>query len=232
MNEKNVTIAVSILTADFLNLKNQLDEIIKAKIPAIHFDIMDNNFVPNISFGPKILSDVTNYVRDKNVLIDLHLMVALKSNVKVKDFLQPFIIKGINSITLHYETLTKKQLLEFINWKNSDFKKGLALNPKTKINRIFPYVDKLSLILIMSVEPGFGKQKFLDSTYQKIANLNSYLTIKTTKVPLIAVDGGINNNTAKICINAGANYLVSGSYLLNGEHSIKKQLEKLVANES
>ncbi|MGL5268565.1 MAG: ribulose-phosphate 3-epimerase [Spiroplasma sp.] len=230
MSEKNVTIAASILTADFLNLKVELDRIIKAKIPAVHFDVMDNNFVPNLSFGPKILNDVVSYLKQKGVAVDCHLMVRLKVNVSVKDFLQPFIITGVNSIILHYEALTKKQLKEFVNWKDCGFKKGLAVSPKTKINKIFSYLGLLDLVLVMGVNPGFGKQKFIASSYQKIQILNNYLkTTPKIEAPIIAVDGGINDSTAKGCINAGATYLVSGSYLLNSSNSINEQLEKLVS---
>ncbi|MDQ7982744.1 MAG: ribulose-phosphate 3-epimerase [Spiroplasma sp.] len=228
MNKNDNTIAVSILTADFLNLKSELDRIIVAKIPAVHFDIMDNNFVPNLSFGPKILSDVTNYLKDKNIVVDCHLMVQLKPKDKVKSFLKPFIMPGINSITLHYEALNKKQLLEFANWSNSEFKKGLALKPKTPIKVFFPYLTKLDYLLIMSVEPGFGNQKFIASSYQKIKTLKQYLITKNlSQTPIIAVDGGINNTTGPLCFAAGANYLVSGSYLLNNQTSVTEQLEKL-----
>lgn len=234
MDKKNITIAASILTADFLNLKAELDRIIKAKIPAIHFDVMDNNFVPNLSFGPKILNDVASYLNDKVVDVDCHLMVALKESVSVKDFLQPFIIKGVNSIVLHYEALTLIQLKEFISWENCGFKKGLAVSPETEIDKIFPYLELLDLVLIMSVNPGFGQQKFIVSSYQKIADLKKYLNSccdksSNIKVPVIAVDGGINAVSAKGCIAAGASYLVSGSYLLNSLNPIEKQLEKLVS---
>lgn len=228
MTEKKNIIAVSILTADFLNLKSELDKIVKSKISVIHFDIMDNNFVPNLSFGPKILSDVASYLENKDIVIDCHLMLTIKPNIKIKDFLQPFIIKGVNNITLHYEALNRRQLKEFIKWKNPGFKKGLAINPETKISKIFPYAMLVDLILIMSVNPGFGKQKFISSSYQKIQTLNNYLKGEILdKKPIIAVDGGINDITAKECIKAGANYLVSGSYLLNSSNSIEKQLEKL-----
>lgn len=220
-------IAVSILTADFLNLKNELDRIIAAKIPALHFDVMDNHFVPNLSFGSKILNDVSNYLKDKGVMIDCHLMVQLDSKVKVKDFLQPFLISGVNSITLHYEAINKKQLLEFINWKDASFKKGLALKPKTSIKVLLPYLTNLDYVLIMSVEPGFGNQKFISSSEQKIKTLKQYLTNNDLKTPIIAVDGGINDTTVALCINAGADYLVSGSYLLNSQTTITEQLEKM-----
>ncbi len=226
--EKDTTIAVSILTANFLNLKNELDRIIDAKIPALHFDVMDNNFVPNLSFGPKILTDVSNYLKDKAVMIDCHLMVQLNPKVKVKDFLKPFIISGINSITLHYEAMNKKQLLEFVNWKHSGFKKGLAVKPKTPMKVLFPYLANLDYVLIMSVEPGFGNQKFITSSYQKIKTLKQYLITKNNfKAPIIAVDGGINDTTATLCLEAGADYLVSGSYLLNNQTSITEQIEKM-----
>lgn len=227
MKEKDIIIAASILTADFLNLEDELDRIIKAKIPAVHFDVMDNNFVPNLSFGPKILSDVAGYLKVKDVAVDCHLMVEVHGSVK--EFLAPFIIEGVNSITLHYEALSKKQLKEFVNWQDCGFNKGLAVSPATKIKKIFAYLDLLDLVLVMSVNPGFGSQSFLEDSYQKIATLHDYVKAKTTnKSLIIAVDGGINDRTAPGAIKAGANYLVSGSYLLNSSDSIKKQLEKLV----
>lgn len=115
MSNKIPTVAVSILTADFLNLHKELNRIVKAKISAIHFDVMDNHFVPNLSFGPKILSDVCKYLADKNVVVDCHMMVKIDENRDIKDYLKPFIIPGVNSITLHYEALTKQQLNDFIN---------------------------------------------------------------------------------------------------------------------
>lgn len=230
MNNKEVTIAASILTADFLNLKSELDRIVAAKIPAVHFDVMDNNFVPNLSFGPKILSDVAGYLKTKNVAVDCHLMVALKSNIKVADFLQPFLVSGVTSVTLHYEALSAEQLKEFLNWKVGTIKKGLAISPQTEINNVFSYLDSLDLVLIMSVEPGFGKQKFIETSYQKIKDLSNYIQSNIKSNLVIAVDGGVNDSTAKGCIDAGAKYLVSGSYLLNSDAGIQKQVEKLVSS--
>lgn len=230
MEAKDVTIAASILTADFLDLKVELDRIVKAKIPAVHFDIMDNNFVPNLSFGPKILSDVAGYLVKKEVAVDCHLMVALKKKTTVKEFLQPFIIKGVRSITLHYEALSKRQLKEFLNWEDAGFERGLAISPDTKVSKILPFLGSLNLILVMSVHPGFGNQTFIATSYDKIKAIHDYLKDNhLEQKPIIAVDGGINDETASGCLEAGANYLVSGSYLLNSENSIKKQLEKLVS---
>lgn len=230
MEAKDVIIAASILTADFLNLKAELDRIAKAKISAVHFDVMDNNFVPNLSFGPKILSDVASYLVQKEVAVDCHLMVALTKKTTVKEFLQPFIIEGVRSITLHYEALSKKQLKEFLNWKDAGFERGLAISPDTNVSKILPYLTNLDLILVMSVQPGFGNQKFIAASYDKIKAIHDYLKNNhLEQKPIIAVDGGVNDETAPECISAGANYLVSGSYLLNSENSIKKQVEKLVS---
>lgn len=229
--QKKVIIAASILTADFLNLQKELDRIIQAKIRAIHFDVMDNHFVPNLSFGPKILADVCNYVKDKNVVVDCHLMVKIEKSRNIKDYLQPFLIPGVNSITLHYEALSKEQLHDFLNWNNNKFKKGLAISPDTPIQTIEKYLSQLDFILIMSVYPGFGNQTFITNTLDKIKEVVRQINIKNINNNLtIAVDGGVNSLTADPCIKAGANYLVSGSYLLNSPNSIEEQMKQMLIN--
>jgi len=224
MKNKDITIAASILTANFLSLKDELTNLFNAGIKWIHFDVMDYHFVPNLSFGPKILSDVCQFNDEIN--IDCHLMVNIK-NITVKEYLKPFmILPQVKNITLHYEALTKTQLTEFLNWNNPRIKKGLALNPITPIRKIYPYLTQLDTILIMSVAPGAGGQPFLPNTIAKIKLLSKMINDHNLRIT-IAVDGGINDLTGKACINAGANYLVAGSYLLNSSNTVSDQLAKL-----
>lgn len=226
MKKKSLTIAASVLTANFLSLKNELQVLQSAGINWIHFDIMDHHFVPNLSFGPKILSDICQF--SANLNIDCHFMVKITTTT-VMEYCQPFIVNPqVKNITFHYEALTPNQLQEFLNWKNDSFKKGLAINPDTDIANIYQYLPLLDTVLIMSVQPGAGGQLFLTSTLTKIKSL--------VKVAIdyphltIAVDGGINDITAAACIEAGANFLVAGSYLLNSTNNIKTQVDKLTNN--
>lgn len=222
--KKEVTIAASILTANFLSLKDDLLNLKKAGINWIHFDVMDHHFVDNLSFGAKVLSDVCAF--SPHINIDCHMMVKI-TTPKVEDYLKPFIIlPHVKNITLHYEALTHSQLQEFLSWKKPGFKKGIAINPDTPISKIYPYLKYLDTILIMSVQPGAGGQSFLPTTIDKIKQLVKEIDNSFPNLT-IAIDGGINNLTARDCINAGANYLVAGSYLLNSANSIKKQVAML-----
>ncbi|WP_425381602.1 ribulose-phosphate 3-epimerase [Spiroplasma endosymbiont of Polydrusus pterygomalis] len=222
--KKEVTIAASILTANFLSLKDDLLNLQKAGINWIHFDVMDHHFVDNLSFGAKILSDVCRF--NANINVDCHMMVKITTK-KVYDYLKPFIIlPQVKTITLHYEALTPEHLKQFLEWKNPGFKKGIAINPNTPITKIYHLLEHLDTILIMSVPPGAGGQIFLNSTIEKIKNLVKHIDNSFPHLT-IAIDGGINNLTASDCISAGANYLVAGSYLLNSGNSIKNQVAML-----
>lgn len=222
--KKEVTIAASILTANFLSLKDDLLNLQNAGINHIHFDVMDHHFVTNLSFGPKILSDICQF--SPNISIDCHMMVTI-TTTKVTEYLKPFVIlPQVKTITLHYEALTATQLLEFLEWKNPGFKKGIAISPNTAITEVYQYLQFLDTILIMSVEPGAGGQQFLPSTLKKIRDLVKYIGNNYPDLT-IAIDGGINDLTAKACVLAGANFLVAGSYLLNSSNSIKNQVEML-----
>lgn len=222
--KKEVTIAASILTANFLSLQDDLLNLQNAGINWIHFDVMDHHFVDNLSFGAKILSDICRF--NANINIECHMMVKITSK-KIHDYLKPFIIlPQVKTITLHYEALTPEQLKQFLEWENPGFKKGIAINPHTPITKIYHLLPQVDTILIMSVEPGAGGQTFLKDTIDKIKTLVKHLGNNFPKLT-IAIDGGINNLTASDCINAGANYLVVGSYLLNSGNSIKKQVAML-----
>lgn len=207
---KKIKISASILNANFLNLKLQLDQINDAEIKTIHFDVMDGNFVNNLSFGPKILQDITT--KYKNFFIECHMMVKI-INKTVDQYLQPFVDAGANSLILHYEALSENQWVEFIKFaKKNNIIIGLAINPETSIKLIENYLQDLNVVLVMSVNPGFGAQKFLESTIQKIKQLQ---LLKSKYNFKITVDGGINQTTAEKCISAGVDNLVIGSYLIN-----------------
>lgn len=226
MEDNKPVIAISILTANFLNLEEQLKEITNAKINHIHYDVMDYHFVNNLTFGTKILTDINKFTKEKNIKIDCHLMVKIKKDISVEQYLTPYIENEVNSITLHYEALTKKQLQAFLSL-NHNFKKGIAINPETKVKAITHLLDKIDYIMVMSVNPGFGKQKFIEASINKIQEIKAYIKANNLTT-IISVDGGINDITGKKCIKAGANYLVSGSYLVNSSNSIALQVEKIL----
>lgn len=219
---KKIKISASILNANFLSLKSQLDQINDAGINTIHFDVMDGNFVNNLSFGTKVLQDITT--KYKNFFIECHMMVKI-INRTIEQYLQPFVDAGANSFILHYEALSKNQWVEFIKFaKKNNIIIGLAINPETSIKLIEDYLKDLNVILVMSVNPGFGAQKFLESTIQKIKQLQ---LLKSKYNFEITVDGGINNATAKKSISAGVDNLVIGSHLINSSN-MKKCVEDIL----
>ncbi len=222
-------IDISILGANFLNLQKLLDLIIKTKIvKRLHYDVMDYDFVNNLSFGPHILKNISEYLNN-DIKIDCHMMTKIK-NLSVEKYLKPFINCKIDIITFHIEALNDKQIIDFLNIKKKYNQKiGLALKPGTSIKKIFSYVDKIDLILIMSVEPGFGGQTFIENTKNKINDLRKYLNKNNMNV-LIQVDGGINDNTIKFCNNS--DIIVVGNYLATSKNKKEfySQIKKLHEN--
>ncbi|WP_338984735.1 ribulose-phosphate 3-epimerase [Spiroplasma endosymbiont of Diplazon laetatorius] len=207
---KKYIVAPSILTADFLNLKSDLDKLKDAKIEWIHYDVMDYNFVPNLSFGPKILSDI---VSEYDFKMDLHLMVKV-IGFSINDYLKPFVMKNVEQITMHYEALDENQIEEFIEFcKSNDLKCSLSINPDTEVSKIEKYLNKIQNVLVMSVHPGFGGQSFIESSLDKIIKLKE-LREKNNYNYLIQVDGGINEETYKLVQKAGVDMIVAGSYLV------------------
>jgi ribulose-phosphate 3-epimerase len=208
---KKVKISPSIFAADFLKLGEEIKKLEKLGVDYIHYDIMDNHFVPNISFGPLIVETIS-----KNTFIkgDVHLMTDLSESVVSK-----FFIKGIEIITLHIEANGfSKKLINFI--KENDFKVGIAIKPKTSINEIIPYLDIVDLILVMTVEPGFSGQKIIHETVTKVKELSNLISNLGKEID-IEVDGGINASNINQLINDGANIIVMGSFFFSGDNSKK-----------
>ena len=211
--KKKIKIAPSILASNFSSLGEEITNITKAGADYIHFDIMDGHFVPNLTFGPDTVKYLRKYTRKP---FDVHLMIQ-----QVDKFLIPFIKAGADIISFHPETV--KNVNETIKIIKSHKKKvGLVLNPNIKENKIFPYLKKIDLILVMSVYPGFGGQKFIKSQIKKIEKIDK--KIKKEKLNIdIEVDGGINISNAKKVISAGANILVAGTACFKGGKKFYKK---------
>ena len=202
--KKEIIIAPSLLAADFSKLKEEVKAIENTKAKWLHLDVMDGNFVPNISFGADIVKAIR---KDSNLYFDAHLMIE-----NPEWYIDTMADAGVQSISIHVEaTKHLDRALQLI--KARGLKAGVAINPATDIAFLDNIYEKLDLILVMTVNPGFGGQKFLNQMIEKIRKIRN-------KFPHIdiQVDGGINNETAKLVIEAGANILVAGSYVFSGNY--------------
>ena len=206
-----VKIAPSLLSADFACLKQEIDKIEAAEW--IHYDVMDGHFVPNISFGYSILKDISK-VTDK--YLDVHLMI----NDPFK-YVDNFIASNASLIVFHYEAVEENEIDKLIKHiKNNNVDVGIAIKPDTCQDVLKPFLSQLDLVLVMSVEPGFGGQTFNHSAIEKISKL-AKLREENNYHYLIEVDGGINESTAKLCRQAGVDVLVAGSYVFNSDDYTK-----------
>ena len=204
----SITISPSILGGSFANMQDTVKLIDQSKAEYIHFDVMDGDFVPNLTFGPQFISNVRQYSKK---IFDVHLMIN-----RVGKFLDDYVKAGSDIITFHLEIEENiKELISKI--KTNNIKCGIAIKPATPWEDLKPYLNNIDQIIIMTVEPGFGGQKFMEDQLLKIEQLKKYISHNQLHIDL-EVDGGVNYETGKKCVDAGANILVAGSFLFKQEN--------------
>lgn len=209
-------IAPSILACDFANLESEIKKVTKAGADYIHLDVMDGMFVPNITFGAPVIKAIRKCT---NLPFDVHLMIE-----EPKRFIEDFVKSGADIITIHLEAEDDvKGTLEKI--KSYGVKTGISVKPNTKIEEIYPFLFDIDLILIMTVEPGFGGQEFILNIMEKVKKLKQELNKRNLKT-LIEVDGGINEETAKIAGKFGVDICVAGTSVF-GKEDISKAIKRL-----
>ena len=208
----NFKLAPSILSADFSNLQAALQICNKGGAHWIHVDVMDNQFVPNLSIGPPVVKSLRPKTEK---FIDVHMMV-----VDPEKLVEPFAKAGADNITFHIEATNDPEgVIDLIRACGS--KVGVSIKPATPLSDIFPILDKVDVVLIMSVEPGFGGQEYLPGANERISEIRKYLNEKCLDRVLIEVDGGIKLHNAKEVIDAGANVLVAGSEIFKANNPIQ-----------
>ena len=208
---KNTLIAPSVLAADFANLQRDIEMINNSEADWFHIDIMDGVFVPNISFGMPVLEAITKHAKKT---IDVHLMI-----VEPDRYIKTFAALGSNILTVHYEACNHlHRTLQAI--KAEGMKAGIALNPHTNIDLLEDIINDIDMVCIMSVNPGFGGQSFIENTYSKIEKLKALIHRKNAST-LIEIDGGVTDKNAAQLVKAGADVLVAGNFVFKAVNPTK-----------
>jgi ribulose-phosphate 3-epimerase len=200
-------ISPSILSADFANLEKDIKKVEKAGADWLHVDVMDGHFVPNITIGVPVVKSIKKVTK---LPLDVHLMIE-----NPEKYVEPFVAAGADILTFHYEAVNENKITELCQKiKSLGAKVGMSIKPKTSPDKILKYLKHLDMLLVMTVEPGFGGQKFMQDCAEKIPLIKS----NAQKDLIIQVDGGINDQTAKICKDFGATSLVAGNYIYSAEN--------------
>lgn len=213
-------VAPSVLAADFANIQRDVEMINESKADWFHIDIMDGTFVPNISFGMPVMQAIKKYATKP---LDVHLMI-----VNPDQYIKTFKEIGADILTVHYEACTHlHRTIQAI--KAEGMQAGVALNPHTPISVLEDVIQDLDLVCIMSVNPGFGGQSFIENTYSKVQQLKNLITFKGCDTK-IEIDGGVTNKNANNLIEVGADVLVAGSYVFGAENPIEtvKELKAMI----
>tara|TARA_B100000686_G_C16581065_1_gene858150 strand:- start:400 stop:1059 length:660 start_codon:yes stop_codon:yes gene_type:complete len=214
----SIKISPSILSADFSKLGNEIQNLENAKADLIHIDVMDGHFVPNITIGPEVIKKLRKYTL---LPFDVHLMIS-----PVHNFIKNFAEAGSDIITIHPEA-TNDLVSSIKKIKSYNKKVGVSLNPETSVNKVLKILNLIDLVLVMSVKPGFGGQKFIHETLDKVKILRKEIDEKKLKT-LIEIDGGINFENAKLAKKAGVDILVSGTTIFKeNSGDLKKNIQLL-----